>query len=48
MKNVEINSKMPQETVTISREEYNKLIAQNKELSHTEGSMVDGNNKPKQ
>lgn len=33
MKNVEINSKMPQETVTISREEYNKLIAQNKELS---------------
>ena len=33
MKNVEINSKIPQETVTISREEYNNLIAQNKELS---------------
>ena len=33
MKNVEINSKTPQETITISREEYNNLIAQNKELS---------------
>lgn len=33
MKNVEINSKTPQETVTISCEEYNNLIAQNKELS---------------
>ena len=33
MKNVETNSKIPQETVTISREEYDNLIAQNKELS---------------
>jgi len=33
MKNVEINSKISQETVTILREDYDKLIAQNKELS---------------
>ncbi len=33
MKNVEINSKTSQETVTILREDYDKLIAQNKELS---------------
>lgn len=33
MKNVEINSKTPQETITILREDYDKLIAQNKEMS---------------
>jgi len=33
MKNIEINSKTPQETITISREEYNNLIAQNKEMA---------------
>ena len=33
MKNVEINPRTSQETITISREEYNNLIVQNKELS---------------
>lgn len=33
MKNIEINAKTPQETITISREEYNNLIAQNKEMA---------------
>jgi len=33
MKNVEINSKTSQETITILCEDYDKLIAQNKELS---------------
>lgn len=33
MKNIEINTNTAQETITISREEYNNLIAQNKEMS---------------
>ncbi len=33
MKNIEINTKTPDEEITISRKEYNNLIAQNKELS---------------
>lgn len=33
MKNIEINVKTPDEEITISRKEYNNLIAQNKELS---------------
>ena len=33
MKNIEINQKTSQETVTISREDYDKLIEQNKEMS---------------
>lgn len=33
MKNIEINTKTSDEEITISRKEYNNLIAQNKELS---------------